>query len=368
MNDTIREITVHRHKLFGEIRTVKDDDGCYLFVVSDLSSFLRRKNIMKSIDKQGIEIIEVKVKNLTAVNKNKQLFEERMIKTIREKDMLHLVRSSQISSSRIMEMWIRRDVLRDDVMWSKDISYNREYYKDEYIELQISELDLLKAKINLLEYDILKKLTDDNYSKIIDENSISDEIFENNKIVENIVTYSHPLFGDIRTIKREGDILFIANDIASALKYKSPQMVVKSYCTRLIKVSIKSEIYLSNQDRYSYHRTMINAINYNDVQRLIKYSSKVDKRMFELWIRSEVLKEDNGYDKNIVYQGEYYKDEYIKALAKDIEFYRGQVRILEEELYDVTEKIVQEDVNLITNYDLAKKLETVFKVSKSKKK
>ena len=367
MTEVIRKVTVHRHKLFGEIRTVKDDNGYYLFIISDLSSFLKRKNVMNTIEKQKIEVIKVKVTCLTAIHNGEQLFEERIVGTIREKDMLHLVRSSQISCSRVMEMWIRRDVLKDDILWSKDISYNREYYKDEYIELQIAELDLLKAKVNMLEYDILKKM-DDNYFKIIDEISMENEISQNNNSIEKIVIYNHKLFGDIRTVIKDGEVLFIANDIASALKYKSPQMVVKSYCTNLTKVSIESEIYLSNKDKYSYHRIMTNAITYNDVQRLIKYSSKVDKRMFELWIRNEVLNEDNGYDKNIVYQGEFYKDEYIKVLSKDIDFYREQVKLLEEELYSKTEKIIQEDINLITNYDLAKKLETVFKVTKSKKK
>lgn len=367
MDDIIRNVTVHRHKLFGEIRTVKDDDGYYLFIVSDLSSFLKKKNIMKTIEKQNIEVIKVKINCVMAINNNEKLLDERIVSAIKEKDMLHLVRSSQISSSRFMEMWIRRDVLRDDSMWSKDISFNREYYKDEYIELQIAELDLLKAKVEMLSYDILRKYKEETYYEMLEENSIEKKTTKNQRYIEKTKMYGHKLFGEIRVIEKDNEVLFIGNDVAKALKYKSPQMAVKSHCAKLTKVSIKSEIYLANKKEYSYHITAVNVIGYEDVQRLIKYSSKVDKRMFELWIRSEVLNEDNNYDKEVVYQGEFYKDEYIKVLAKDIEMYREKVRLLEEELYSQTEKVVQENVDLVTNYDLAKKLETVFKVTKKKK-
>lgn len=108
------------------------------------------------------------------------------------------------------------------------------------------------------------------------------------------------------------------------------------------------------------------ALRIKDTLYLITKSDRPDYRILELWIIREVLKDDLFWNKKYDFNREFYKDEYIKELSKEIQIYREQILELENILYSRTEKIVQENKNLVTNYDLAKILENKFKVIKTK--
>ena len=342
MKDIIRLVTVYSHELFGEIRTVKDDDGELLFVVTDVANCLRYKDINYILKSKHIKEVPVMINCIAAINTDRLVLDAKMINTIYCKDVFKLINASYRVDARVFELWLMRDILKN----RKNISFNVELYKDEYIQLQQSELDILKSKLFLLEKYILQKKSKGIDMHIEDENYY-DDLYKENINIKGVNVYYHKLYGEIRTINKNNEILFIANDIAKCLKFKKPQANVKECVAKMFKIPVYQDD----------DRRVVNVIPFSEVQVLINRSTKVDKRMFELWIRSEILGEDNCFEKNVVYYGEYYKDEYIKVLSKEIKVHQNHIKLLEDELFSsFNMKVVQDNENLITNYDLYKNL------------
>lgn len=344
MENKINVTTVYNHNLFGSLRVVKSEDKV-LFVLQDVSKCLKFKNIKDVLKKCNITPIKVDIKCITAINENDLVLDDRTINVVTIIDLFKLINTSYRTNARLFELWIIRDVYRYVGESRKDIQFNRELYKDEYIELQQKELEILKSKIYLLENHILKE----NY--ILDKYNLDEEYYlklhSENKYTNIVNTYKNELYGEIRTIIKNNRTLFVANDVAKCLKIKKPNIFVKEYCYDIVKIPI-----IQDGDR-----RVVNMIYFDDVHELVNHSTKIDKRMFELWIKSEILNEENGFEKDIVYYGEYYKNLYINDLSNQIEIYRLQVNILEQELNENSNmKIVQDNKNLITNYDLYKNI------------
>lgn len=344
MNSKINMVTVYEHGLFGSLRTIKSDDEV-LFVLQDVLRCLKLKNIFTILNKCNITPIKVDIECVTAVNNNNLVLDKREINVVSIIDLFKLINSSYKTNVRLFKLWVLRDICNYASGFREELQFNRELYKDEYIELQQNEFEILKSKIFLLEKHILN----DNYISdkyCLDEKYYS-KLHNENKSIQIVNTYQNELYGEIRTIIKNNKTLFVANDIAKCLKIKNPNVSVKTYCYNIVKIPIYQD-----EDR-----RVVNMIYFDDVIELSNKSTKVDKRMFELWIKSEILNEENGFEKDVVYYGEYYKDLYINDLSNQIERYRDQIKILEQELNNSSNtKIVQDNKNLITNYDLYKNI------------
>lgn len=348
----MNSVTVYTHKLFGSFRVVKRDNNEVLFITSDIANCLRYKNIKRVLKKRNIQEVEVYIDCISAVNNRNIVLDKKKMKALTIEDVMFLIRISDRVDCKILDMWIKREVLKDDDFWIRGISFNREYFKDEYIKMQSAELDLLKAKIYLLEAKILEKVSDVEYESIISQDDYDSGTTNSVAKINKFKSFYNELYGEVRVIYKTNELYFVGNDIAEILKYSRPNEAVKLYCPNLKKATIYTEIKLNYNDRDMFGKRMVNIIPFKDVQNLINMSSKIDKRMFELWIRQEILKEENGFEKDVVYQGEYYKDEFIKVLSKEIDMYREQIKLLEEEMYLISGKVIQENKDLVTNYSL----------------
>ena len=91
--------------------------------------------------------------------------------------------------------------------------------------------------------------------------------------------FNNNLFGQIRTIIKNGKVLFCGFDVAKALGYKRPSDAINLHCRATVKHS--TPISGKMQD--------INFITEGDVYRLIVRSRLPEAEKFEQWIFDEIL-------------------------------------------------------------------------------
>ena len=94
-----------------------------------------------------------------------------------------------------------------------------------------------------------------------------------------IKNFNNPTFGDVRTIITEdGNLLFVASDVAKALGYAVPQKAVIDHCK-----------HCSKMEHPSNKGTYINLITESDVYRLTMKSKLPNAEQFQDWVCEEVL-------------------------------------------------------------------------------
>ena len=94
-----------------------------------------------------------------------------------------------------------------------------------------------------------------------------------------IKNFNNPTFGDVRTIITEdGNLLFVASDVAKALGYAVPQKAVIDHCK-----------HCSKMEHPSNKGTYINLITESDVYRLTMKSKFPNAEQFQDWVCEEVL-------------------------------------------------------------------------------
>ena len=53
--------------------------------------------------------------------------------------------------------------------------------------------------------------------------------------MQELMIFSNPEFGEIRTAEEDGKVLFCAKDVASALGYKNTRDAIKRHCKGVVK-------------------------------------------------------------------------------------------------------------------------------------
>ena len=98
--------------------------------------------------------------------------------------------------------------------------------------------------------------------------------------MNNIITFTNELFGQVRTIIIEDKPYFVGKDIAEALGYKRPSDAIAQHCKHTVKHRIV--------DITGFEQPM-NVIPEGDVYRLIFRSKLPNAEKFEEWIMDEVI-------------------------------------------------------------------------------
>lgn len=99
--------------------------------------------------------------------------------------------------------------------------------------------------------------------------------------MSNITVFNNEAFGALRTIKKDGEIWFIASDVARALGYSRPADAVSQHCRYTAKHSIPHP-----QGKGTLE---VNIIPEGDLYRLIIRSKLPAAEQFERWVFDEVL-------------------------------------------------------------------------------
>lgn len=106
--------------------------------------------------------------------------------------------------------------------------------------------------------------------------------------MNEMMIFSNPEFGNVRTIEIDGTIYFSGTDAAKALGYSRPQDAVSRHCRHSVKHG--ATIPVSNQYAQSGTRIVeMIFIPESDLYRLIMRSQLESAEKFEEWVTAEVL-------------------------------------------------------------------------------
>ena len=153
----------------------------------------------------------------------------------------------------------------------------------------------------------------------IDNGIIKNEQNMNNN-VKGLSIFNDEKFGDIRVVDVEGEIMFVANDIAKCLGYKSPKDAVSQHCKLATKRLLpwKSGSYVDSNGKTVeiVKDTQITIIPESDVYRLTMRSNLQSAVEFQDWVCETVIP---SIRKTGGYVGDSYKfvDAYFGELDAD---------------------------------------------------
>lgn len=99
--------------------------------------------------------------------------------------------------------------------------------------------------------------------------------------MNNLTVFNNAAFGDLRTIERDGEIWFIASDVARALGYRNISDALSKHCRYVAKCDIPHP-----QGKGTLE---MNIIPEGDLYRLIIRSKLPAAEQFERWVFDEVL-------------------------------------------------------------------------------
>lgn len=99
--------------------------------------------------------------------------------------------------------------------------------------------------------------------------------------MNNLTVFNNAAFGDLRTIEKDGEIWFIASDVAKALGYQKPANAVARHCRYTLNWGIPHP-----QGKGVLE---VNIIPEGDLYRLIIGSKLPSAELFERWVFDEVL-------------------------------------------------------------------------------
>lgn len=90
-------------------------------------------------------------------------------------------------------------------------------------------------------------------------------------------SFNHEMFGEVRIIDIDGNIWFVANDVAKALGYEKPNNAINAHCRKI------------NKFNYPATGRELNIIPESDVYKLIMRSELPEAERFQDWVTDEVL-------------------------------------------------------------------------------
>lgn len=101
--------------------------------------------------------------------------------------------------------------------------------------------------------------------------------------------FENPEFGEMRTIREKGEILFCAKDVAIALGYKDPNDAIKRHCPHAVKRRVGVQTGIKADGTPAFQKVMMSFIPESDVYRLIFGSKLPNADRFTDWVTIEVL-------------------------------------------------------------------------------
>ena len=99
--------------------------------------------------------------------------------------------------------------------------------------------------------------------------------------MSNVTVFNNESFGALRTIERDGEIWFVASDVAKALGYQKPANAVARHCRYTLNWGIPHP--------QGNGTLEVNIIPEGDLYRLIIGSKLPSAELFEKWVFDEVL-------------------------------------------------------------------------------
>ena len=99
--------------------------------------------------------------------------------------------------------------------------------------------------------------------------------------MSNVTVFNNESFGALRTIERNGEIWFVASDVAKALGYQKPANAVARHCRYTLNWGIPHP--------QGNGTLEVNIIPEGDLYRLIIGSKLPSAELFEKWVFDEVL-------------------------------------------------------------------------------
>ena len=97
--------------------------------------------------------------------------------------------------------------------------------------------------------------------------------------MNNITVFENQEFGCVRTVDVNGEVWFVAKDIADILGYSDTAYAIRTYCKGVEKIQLPS----------NGGAQETNIVAERDLYRLILRSSKKEAEKFEEWVVGEVL-------------------------------------------------------------------------------
>lgn len=108
--------------------------------------------------------------------------------------------------------------------------------------------------------------------------------------MQNLMTFSNPDFGEIRTLERDGDPWFVGKDIAEALGYADTNKAIAMHVDEEDKLNDKTALSLGQRGGW--------LINESGLYSLVLSSKLPTARQFKRWVTSDVLpsiRKNGGY-------------------------------------------------------------------------
>lgn len=135
---------------------------------------------------------------------------------------------------------------------------------------------------------IASSLNSDNSLDIYEE--LANAYFDAKEDVKTLITsknggiqnFFNPEFGEIRTIEKDGKVLFCGNDVAKALGYEKPQNAITVHCRYALKQGIPHPQAPDKTIEMTF-------IPEGDLYRLITHSKLPGAEKFESWVFDEVI-------------------------------------------------------------------------------
>ncbi|MDR1339209.1 MAG: phage antirepressor KilAC domain-containing protein [Prevotellaceae bacterium] len=173
----------------------------------------------------------------------------------------------------------------------------------------------------------------------------------------DIQIFSNDLFGEVRIIEKNGQVMFVANDVAKSLGYKEPQHAIATHC--------KSGDVLNWNTAYIPHSNGVGGTNViiigeSNVYRLIMHSHLPDAEKFQDWIFDEVLpsiRKTGGYilsgaddtPELIMARALQVAQETINRHKQRVQMLEGQNELLTDEVRTLAPKAAYTDTVLMAD-------------------
>lgn len=152
--------------------------------------------------------------------------------------------------------------------------------------------------------------------------------------------FNNEEFGEVRTVEKDGKILFCGSDVAKALGYKSPKDAINQHCKGAVKHSIPTNGGIQQ----------MNFILEGDIYRLIVKSKLPSAEKFETWVFEEVLPSIRKTGQYSINNQPTLPTTYIEALEALVVVEKEKQKLLE--LNEQKTQIIKEYEPKVSYYDL----------------
>lgn len=174
-----------------------------------------------------------------------------------------------------------------------------------------------------------------------------------------IKKFNHEMFGEIRTAIINGEMMFMATDVAKALGYKNPRHAVNAHCIKNDPTAMRS-VYMPYEGNGG---TTINVINEANLYRLVMRSKLPNAPIFQNWVFKNLLPSTLDKNENVINKPEESPNkimaEAILAAQHTIEVNQSQINSLE-----MIVELQHNEINLLAPkaeyYDEIMELEEIY--------